>query len=279
MHWRVCDLVDRLAGEPKTGLIFVDNHGHRRDYTFAEIAAFSARYAAVLRAFGVHEGERVYVRLSTTGKAIFTLLALERLGAIAEYSEAAAAGASTVIGNRKSRPAIDAAREKFAADARYVLIGEECEGWARLDTLAHVASASPPAVSLDEAQLASSRERAQAQLGAVASDVVWCALNFEDNCWLHRAIAQAWLAGCTAIAHDGMFDARERLDLVRELDVTILLQRAEEFHAQLALPDPKRFKLPRLRGCIVLDDATDELLHAQWHDRFGIPLKAGTIST
>jgi acyl-coenzyme A synthetase/AMP-(fatty) acid ligase len=277
MRWRACDLIDRFSEEQRTALIFVDNHGHRRDYTFAEVAVFAARYAAVLRAFGVHEGERVYVRLSTTGKAIFTLLALDRLGAVPEFDEAAAAGATTVISNRKYRAAIDAARDRFPADARYLLIGEECEGWARLDTVAQLAAASvePPA-PVDDAVFEDAREQARALLGAVASDTVWYALQFDDREWFRRAIVQPWLLGCAVVAHDGTFDPRERLDLLRELDVTILVQRAQEYDAELALPDPERFKLPRLRSCLLVDGVSEEELQRRWHERFGLML-VGTI--
>jgi hypothetical protein len=83
---------------------------------------------------------------------------------------------------------------------------------------------------------------------------------------------RAWLCGSAAVLHDGGFDARERLDLVRELDVTIVLQPSEEYHAELALPDPKRFKMPRLRRCIAIADGFDEVLQAQWLQRFGVPL-------
>lgn len=276
MRWQVCDFVDRLAGERRTGLIFVDEHGHRRDYTFAEIAAYSARYAAVLRAFGVHQDERVYVHLSGTGKCIFTLLALERLGAHAMLEEADAAGASTIISNRKYRGAIDAARERFTSEARYILIGEECEGWARLDTLAQVASPMPiSGRHIDEEQLESARGQASAHLRAVASDVIWCALQIDEHDWLRQAVAQAWACGAAAVVHNAIFEARERLDLVRELDVTILLQRADDYHAELALPDSTQFKMPRLRRCMVLGGGFDEMLKTQWEHRFGVPLTPG----
>lgn len=273
MHWRLCDVVDRLAIDTRTGLIFIDEYGYRRDYTFAEIAAYSARYAAVLRAFGVQEGERVYVRLSTTGKCIFTLLALQQIGAQAALEEAAGDGASTIISNRKYRSQIDARREGFAPDARYVIIGEEREGWARLDTLAQIASPMETVhAEVDEAALEAARAQASAQLAAAPTDVIWCALQTDDVNWFEQAIAGPWLSGCTTVAHDGRFDARERLDLTRELEVTILLQRADDYHAELAVPDSKRFKMPRLRRCMVLDEGCDELLQSQWLEGFGVPL-------
>jgi acyl-coenzyme A synthetase/AMP-(fatty) acid ligase len=273
MHWRVSDLVDRLAGERRTGLIFVDEHGHRRDYSFAEVASHSARYAAVLRAFGVHEGERVYVRLSTTGKCIFTLLALERLGAQPVLDATAAAGASTIVSNRKHRASVDAAREHFASEARYIIIGEEREGWARLDTLAQIAAPAEIAKrDFDETQFECARADAAAHLQAVPTDVVWCALQIDDEQWFAQSVVQPWLCGATAVAHNGLFDARERLDLIRELDVSILQQRVDDYHAELALPDSTRFKMPRLRRCMVLGEGCDDLLQTQWEQRFGVPL-------
>ena len=103
------DVVDTRASDSRTGLIFVDAAGHRRDYSFTEITLQSQRYAAVLRAFGVEPGERVALCISNTAKCLFTLLALDRLGAVripcAEtWSDErtllrlAETGASTVIG-------------------------------------------------------------------------------------------------------------------------------------------------------------------------------------
>jgi acyl-coenzyme A synthetase/AMP-(fatty) acid ligase len=275
MHWQTTDLVDRLAAERRTGLIFVDEYGHRRDYTFAEIAKHSLRYAAVLRAFGVHAEDRVFVSLSTAAKCIFTLLALERVGAQAILDEGAAAGATTVIANRKYRPGIDAIRDYFAPDARYLLIGEACEGWARLDTLAHVAAATPhPPSDEAAAALQAASQRAHARLHAFPTDVVWCAMQIEDGGWFQQAILQPWLCGATAVAHNGAFDSRERLDLIRELDVTILLQRADEYGAQLELQSA-RFRMPRLRRCIVLGSGTEQL-QVQWRERFGMELAPDT---
>lgn len=273
MHSRASEIVGRFAAAQRTGLVFVDEYGHRRDYTFAEICSHSQRYAAVLRAFGLSSGDRVYVSLSSTAKCAFTLLALERLGAQPVFDVAGAAGAAMVIANREYRPKIEAERERLSPQAAYVLIGEECEGWARLDTVAQMASpAAETETASGEDMLEQARTQARERLGAVDTDVVWCAMQFEEGEWFERALLQPWLLGAAAVVHNQTFDAQERLDLVRELDVTILLQRAEEYHAELALPDPKRFKMPRLRRCIVLDEAGDALLERQWAERFGVQL-------
>jgi acyl-coenzyme A synthetase/AMP-(fatty) acid ligase len=107
----------RLRKRCASGLIFIDEYGHRRDYTFAEIAAQSRRYAAVLRAFGVQQDESVAVHLPTTAKCIFTLLALQRLRAAAVLGPPQA-HAATIISDRKYRADIDASRDQHAPEAR-----------------------------------------------------------------------------------------------------------------------------------------------------------------
>lgn len=273
MYWQAPELIDSLAAQERTALIFVDEYGHRRDYTFGEIARHSRRYAAVLRAFGVQRDDRVYVCLSVTAKCIFTLLGLQRLGARAILDDSQADGAAAVVAGRKSRARLDEMRDRFSADARYLIIGEERDGWARLDTLAQVAADSTiaPEAGGDEAALEQARAAAREQLAGGAADVVWCATPADEAAWFERAVMLPWLCSSATVAHDAAFDPLERMDLLRELDVTIVLQRAQEYRDELALPQPARFKLPRLRRCIVLDDADAELQTA-WTERFGLPL-------
>src|ERR1700684_3967921 len=57
------DVLDALAREDRLGLLFVDAAGARREYTFAQVADASKRWAAVLRDAGVNKGDRVVVVL------------------------------------------------------------------------------------------------------------------------------------------------------------------------------------------------------------------------
>ena len=271
MHSLAADLVDSLAARERTGLVFVDEYGHRRDYTFGEIATQSLRYAAVLRAFGVQPEEHVCVCLPATPKCAFTLLALARIGARARVDEPAVADATTIIAGRKTRVRIDEMREQLPEETRYFTIGEEREGWARLDTVAQAAARARSAADAgSEDAWAPARADAREELGAIETDVVWCALPMGDE-WFERALVRPWLCASTAVLHDAPFDARERLDLVRELDVTVLLQDASDYRAELALRETAGFKMPRLRRCIAIGDG-DASLQARWHERFGLEL-------
>jgi|GEM_PF-6224097 len=281
MRWRTADLLEQLAPQRRAALVFVDGYGHRRDYGFDEVATLSGQYAAALRAFGVEQNERVCVHLSMTAKRVFTLIALESLGASVVLGRDDARRATTIVSDRKCRAQIDAMRDRLSEDTRYVIIGEECEGWARLDTLAQVAAPFRASHAPDRAELDAARTDAQSALGTVASDVVWYAPETQDARWFDLAIVQPWLAGCTAIAHSAAFEPRERLDLIRELEATVLAQPAEHYRAQLALRDPARFKIPRLRRCFVLDREPGEELRRAWEGVFGLTLLpaagAGTI--
>ena len=77
------DVVDVLANEQRTGLIALAADRTRRDYSFAEIAEASQRWAAVLRDVGVGKGDPVVVIMPKVPEWLFAMLALLRLGAVA----------------------------------------------------------------------------------------------------------------------------------------------------------------------------------------------------
>lgn len=275
---RISNVIDALAGERRPGLLFVDSYGHRRDYTFAEVSELSQRYAAAFRELNTAQGQPVLVCTSNTAKTHFIMLALARLGARAvpcsedaQPSEilrlALQCNASAIVANRKRRASIESLQADLPPEIRYVLIGEECEGWARLDTLAAAAkrNAGPAAAGDGEKPTA-----AIAVLEAASEDRVWCSIPMGSDLW-PAYVHAPWWSGAATIVHESAFDARERLDLVRELEVTVLLQPPEEFAAQVDLPDVDRFRLPYLRRCIATAQ-TDGEIERRWAERFGVPL-------
>jgi acetyl-CoA synthetase/medium-chain acyl-CoA synthetase len=75
------------------------------------------------------------------------------------------------------------------------------------------------------------------------------------------------------VVHEGAFDAAERFELVRDLDVTVLLQTATEYAAQAALEDLERLRLPRLRRCLCAGDAPDAEIAQRWEDALHVPIE------
>ncbi len=291
------DVLDKVAAPQRTALIFVDDAGHRRDYTFAEVCDRSQRYAAALRAFGIERGDRVLLCASNTAKCVFTVLGLARLGAVAVPSaekldleqlleRARRASVNAVIAGRKRRPAAEAVRDAFLGQLRCMLIGETREGWARLDTLADSARPFRGVTTqstdmalvfddqvLDYGAVYEMRALASDTLDAGASDRVWAAFPMGSEQWL--ALLQApWWRGAAAVVHEAAFDARERLNLVRESQITILCQPLQDYGAQLDLPDASNFRVPHLRRCIVAGDAHEAGIESRWLQKFGVPLSS-----
>ena len=121
---------------------------------------------------------------------------------------------------------------------------------------------------LDYGALLEARSLAQAALEPVSSDRVWSTLPMGEETWL-TFVQAPWWCGASTVVHEGQFDARERLDLIRELEVTILCQMPEEYAAQIALPDVDRFRLPRLRRCVAIGDLEPEISR-RWRERFDV---------
>lgn len=289
------DVIDGFAGDDRAGLIFVDAHGYRRDYTFAEISLQSQRYAAALRTLGVVQGERVALCDSNNAKCLFILLALQRLGAVAipcpeeltheEIVERVdRTSATAVITNRKRRPLVERIKVHLSSSMRYLLVSESREGWARVDTLAEVATPLPgittqssdPALIFgddlfDHGAIHQTHAIADLTLETDRTDRAWSTFSFGTERWL-SFVQAPWWNGASTVIHESDFDPLERFELLHELEVTILCQPAQQYRSQLDLTDVKQFRLPRLHRCLATEDAPDSQLQERWQQAFGLPL-------
>ena len=130
---------------------------------------------------------------------------------------------------------------------RYILVGEAYEGWARLDTLAQAARpfAGITTQSLDMAMvfgenvldygaLYEARTLAEQTLDPSASDRVWSAFPIGTQQWL-TFVQAPWWRGASTVIHEAQFEPAKR-GVVRDLEVTILCQSADEYRAQLDFP-------------------------------------------
>ncbi|MBV9439702.1 MAG: AMP-binding protein, partial [Candidatus Eremiobacteraeota bacterium] len=140
------DVVDRLAAENRRGLVFLAADGRRREYSFAQIADASKRWAAVLRDSGVRKGDRVVVVLPKIPDWLFCMTALLRIGAAAvpsaeqlrakdllfraDHSEAVA-----VVAHAANASEVDAIRAQATTVRTYLLVGGAREGWRDADAL------------------------------------------------------------------------------------------------------------------------------------------------
>ena len=78
------DVVDAWAeDEPnKRALVYLDDHGHRREFSFQEMSCLSKKAASYLQSLGLQKGDRVLLILKRNWEYWVTALALHRLGVV-----------------------------------------------------------------------------------------------------------------------------------------------------------------------------------------------------
>lgn len=303
------DVIDRLAAQNRLGLLFVAADGSRREWSFAEIAERSQRYAAALMEHGVDRGSRVIVALPKIPQWIFAMLALDRLGAIAipcpeqlrtkdllfraDHSEAVA-----MIGDASNLGELQAAREQAATVKTGFSVRGASGAWLDLDALADAAqpfegvetradewayivytsgtTKDPKGVVHDRAYTFAKRMQSQFWLDCTPADLVWCSASTGWAKSLWNVLLGPWSHGSAIVVHEGAFDPAQRLDLLRDLNVTILCQAPTEYRMEAKLPDlGTRWQLPKLRHCVSAGEPLNPEVIARWKDAFGLEILDG----
>jgi acetyl-CoA synthetase len=131
------DICDKWASEPhRRALIYEDQEGTVREYTFAHLSKLSNQLANGLRAHGVVRGDRVGILLGQCPETAVTHLAVYKIGAIAiplftlfgpdalEY-RLSNSGAKAIVTDRTNLPKIREIRDKLGDLAMVVVIGTE----------------------------------------------------------------------------------------------------------------------------------------------------------
>lgn len=95
-------------------LIYLNERGERRVYTYASLLAEVERAAAALRGFGIKKGDRITLYMPTCPEAIILMLAIVRIGAI--HSVVFAGFGAKALGDRIQA---SGSRLLFTADITY----------------------------------------------------------------------------------------------------------------------------------------------------------------
>lgn len=97
-----------------TALIYVNERGERRIFTYAQLKHQVERVAAALRGMGIQKGDRLTIYMPTCPEAIILMLATVRIGAI--HSVVFAGFGAKALGDRVQA---SGSRLVFAADVTY----------------------------------------------------------------------------------------------------------------------------------------------------------------
>ena len=303
------DVIDKLAPEDRLGLVFVDTAGGRTDYTFEQIANASQRWAAVLRDQGVKKGDRVIIVLPKIPDWLFAMTALLRIGAVAVPGaeqlrskdmafRANHSGATTVIAHKMNAAEVDAMRSDSPTVVRWLLSGGSGAGWTEVDPL--VAAAKPwlgePTQSSDMAYIVytsgttkdpkgvvhnvaytyAKRMQAEYWFDVKPDDLVWSTAGTGWAKSLWNVLLGPWSCGAPIVLHEGGFKPEERMDMIRDLGVTVLCQAPTEYRLLAKLPDlGTRWRLPRLRHCVSAGEPLNPEVLLLWKDAFDLTILDG----
>ncbi len=302
------DVIDNLATQNRRGLLFVAADSTQRDYTFAQIAGASQRYAAALRDQGIERGSRVIVALPKIPQWLFVMLALDRLGAIAIPGpeqlrakdlifRANHAEAVAMIGDAPNLGELQTARSEAKTVRTGFSVRGAADGWHDLDALAANAqpfagvdtnadewayivytsgtTKDPKGVVHDRAYTYAKRMQAQYWIDATPNDLVWCTASTGWAKSLWNVLLGPWSHGSTIVLHEGAFVPTERMDLLAQLEVTILCQAPTEYRLEAKLPDLAHWKLPKLRHCVSAGEPLNPEVIARWKEAFGLEILDG----
>lgn len=303
------DVVDRLAQTDRLGLIAIDTAGARRDFSFPEIADQTKRWAAVLRDAGIGAGDRVVVVIPKIPEWLFCMTALLRIGAVAVPSaeqlrakdlayRATHSGAVAMIGHVSNAEEIDGVRPLAPALRSWLLVGGERAGWTAADRLVAAATAwdgaptkredmsyivytsgttkDPKGVVHTVAYTWAKRMQASVWLDVKPDDLVWCTAGTGWAKSLWNVLLGPWSCGAAIVLHEGAFVAEQRMDMIRDLGVTVLCQAPTEYRLLAKLPDlGARWKLPKLRHCVSAGEPLNPEVIELWKAAFGLTILDG----
>lgn len=296
------DVVDYWAQTPdKTALIWTNQEGREKIFSFADIKRLTNQFANVLAAHGVKRGDRVLIVLPRLPHWQIAMVGCNKLGAIpipcvtmltekdiryrSEHSGAIAAVTTaehtTKFGDHfKVRLSVgdapgwlDFDRAVAEADEHFTPVPLRMTDPAILFYTSG-STGMPKGVLHSSAALFSWRGSAWYWLSLNEDDLMWCTA---DTGWSKAGTSilyGPWSCGSAVLFHDGPFDPESRLALLERYQVSVFCASATELR-RLMLEDMKSRNLNRLRLTVSAGETVNPDIVRAWRDLTGAQLLDG----
>jgi len=258
------DVVDKWAAEKPDhlALVWADDKGTERRFTFDDIRVLSNRFANYLASKGISKGDRVVVMLPRIPEWQIAVVGCTKLGAVPIPSvtmltrkdmdyRVEHSGAVAVVTTAENT-------DKFSDSVPFRLAVGGTGGWDDFETVMAVQSDEfdAPAVEAEDPAimfytsgstgmpkgvchasrgLFAWRYSAQYWLSLTDRDVMWCTA---DTGWSKAGTSilfGPWSQGSTVFFYDGPFEPEKRLALMAKYDVTVYCASATEIRQILHL--------------------------------------------
>lgn len=296
------DVVDAWAEDPqRLALIWVNEAGEERRFTYAEIRDLTNRFANYLTARGVTKGDRVLIMLPRIPEWQIAMVGCNKIGAVPipcvtmlrekdvtyrlEHSGAVAAvttaeqtdkvtGALTVrlsVGAAEGWEEFDTVLADQSPDFAPVTVAAEDPA---IMFYTSGSTGMPKGVLHASRALFSWRVSAWYWLSLTEADVMWCTA---DTGWSKAGTSTLygpWSCGATVLFYDGPFDPDRRLELLETYRVTVFCAAATEIR-QLVQKDTASLDLGALRLSVSAGESVNPEIVRSWAQKTGALLLDG----
>src|SRR4051812_42843529 len=282
------NVLSSLPGD-RRGLVALAHDGSRHEWTFAEIAHVSSRFAGALREYGVSKGDVVLTYMGNTPEWVFTLTACWQIGAVAmpcntqltpqdlakridmigpalslvDAPRADAVGASgfepvTISGFGAADPAL--AEPLEPEDPALVIFTSGTAG-------------EPKPVRHGQRYLANQHIQAEHWFGAREGDLCWCTAASGWSKSARNVFMAPWVRGATALLQDARFDPEDRLATVEREGVNVLCMAPTEYRTIAKRTELRA--LPTLRHAVAAGEPLNPEIVRLWADAVGVEIHDG----
>ena len=298
------DVVDYWAAtEGKPALVWCDDAGRERRFTFDDIARASCRFANLLAAHGVGKGDRVVVMLPRLPEWQIAMVGTLRAGAIPipciDMLTAKDVGYRVAHSGAVAAVTTAANTAKFANAAGFRLRASvgAADGWLELGAalaaqpgtfeavplaaddpaIMYYTSGStgnPKGVTHAARAIWAWRVSAWYWLDLRPDDLMWCTA---DTGWSKAGTSilfGPWSCGAQVLFYDGRFDPRARLELLARHRVTVFCAAATELR-RLVAEDFSGHDLAALRLAVSAGETVNPEIVRRWVEKTGVPLLDG----
>jgi acetyl-CoA synthetase len=290
------EIVD-AADRDGLALLELARDGTRREWSFGEVSARSARMAGALRGLGVDRGDVVVTLIGNRPEWVLTMLACFRVGAVVlPCTEQLRAKdlrmridtvvPKLIVSDERNRQELEAAILGMSASIAIAYVPDERLYEAKpapaveldnedpcLITFTSGTAGEPKAVVHAQRYLDGQRVQAEHWLGARPGDLVWCTAASGWSKSARNVFIAPWLLGASALLHDARFDPNERLELLERERVSLLCMAPTEYRV-IAKRATLR-ALPHLHGMVAAGEALNPEVLRAWKEATGLEIRDG----
>ncbi len=305
------DVVDEMAAaDPrKRAMVWCNDEGEERVFTFADVSRESNRIANALAAAGIKRGDRVLLILKRHYEYWFTIVALHKLGAVAipathmltvkdfEYRLSASRAAAVICTPQNGIPqTITAAAAAAGTEPLLWCVGEDVQGFANLTREAAAASDKFARVhtEVSDPMLMYFTSGTTGQPKGVIHDFSYPLAHIvtakywqqaEDG-GLHFAVAETgwakaswgkiygqWLVGCAVMIYDfDNFDPKQLVNIINRYGVTSFCAPPTVYRYLVRKGIPE---MPRLKAASTAGEKLAPEIFRAFYERTGVRISEG----